>query len=188
MTTPYRGPQFGLLPTERISWQTLATSYGIELAFLRSLVKHRSAVSGKLQVKTSYHLTSVMPLTGREPKPAPRPKPQMIHAKLLPAAPLANPHLVVPREVRMAQPRPQPEPEAPQVVVNNFQAPQLKQIAGGARPQLIHTGEFSTAVCHPTINVPAQKVQTGGFRRDPNGLKGEGKPGAHLVAAATRFL
>jgi TonB family protein len=29
-----------------------------------------------------------------------------------------------------------------------------------------------------------QKVQTGGFG-DPNGIKGEGKPGAHLVAAAT---
>jgi TonB family protein len=185
MTTPYRGPQFGLLPTKRISWQTLATSYGIELAFLLLLVNIGLLFPEKLQVKTSYHLTSVMPLTGREPKPAPRPKPQMIHAKLLPAAPLANPHLVVPREVRMAQPRPQPEPEAPQVVVNNFQAPQLKQIAGGARPQLIHTGEFSTgSSATPTLNVPAQKVQTGGFG-DPNGLKGEGKPGAHLVAAAT---
>src|SRR4029077_9800580 len=34
----------------------------------------------------------------------------------------------------------------------------------------------------PTLNAPVQKVQTGGFG-DPNGLKGEGKPGAHLVAA-----
>jgi TonB family protein len=85
----------------------------------------------------------------------------------------------------VAQPRPQPEPEAPKVVVNNFQPPQLKQISGGARPQLIHTGEFSTgSSATPTLNVPAQKVQTGGFG-DPNGLKGEGKPGAHLVAAAT---
>jgi TonB family protein len=69
--------------------------------------------------------------------------------------------------------------------VNNFQAPQLKQISGGARPQLIHTGEFSTgSSATPTLNVPVQKVQTGGFG-DPNGLKGEGKPNAHLVAAAT---
>jgi TonB family protein len=58
-------------------------------------------------------------------------------------------------------------------------------MSGGARPQLIHTGEFSTgSSATPTLNVPAQKVQTGGFG-DPNGLKGEGKPGAHLVAAAT---
>jgi TonB family protein len=184
MGTAYRGPQFSLLPTKRISWQTLATSYGIELAFLLLLVNIGLLFPEKLTVKTSYHLTAVMPLAGHEPKPLPKPKPQMLRAKLLPPAPVANPHLVVPREVRMAQPRPEPEPEAPKVVVNNFQAPQLKTVSGGARPQLIHTGDFSTgSSVTPTLNVPAQKVQTGGFG-DPNGLKGEGKPGAHLVAAS----
>ena len=185
MGTAYRGPQFGLLPNKRISWQTMATSYGIELAFILLLVNIGLLFPEKLTVKTSYHLTAVMPLTGHEPKPLPKPKPQLVHAKLLPAAPVASPHLVVPREIRVAQPRPEPEPEAPKVVVNNFQAPQLKQISGGARPQLIHTGEFSTgSSATPTLNVPVQKVQTGGFG-DPNGLKGEGKPNAHLVAAAT---
>ncbi len=38
MATAYRGPQFGLLPNKRISWQTMATSYGIELAFILLLV------------------------------------------------------------------------------------------------------------------------------------------------------
>jgi len=185
MATAYRGPQFNLLPTKRISWQTLATSYGIELAFLLLLVNIGLLFPEKLTVKTSYHLTAVMPLTGREPKPLPKPKPQVVHAKLLPAVPVASPHLVVPREIRVAQPRPEPEPEAPKVVVNNFQPPQLKEVSGGARPQLIHTGEFSTgSSATPTLNAPVQKVQTGGFG-DPNGLKGEGKPGAHLVAAST---
>ena len=185
MATAYRGPQFGLLPTKRISWQTLATSYGIELAFLLQLVNIGLLFPEKLTVKTSYHLTAVMPLTGHEPKPLPKPKPQMVHAKLLPAVPVASPHLVVPREIRVALPRPEPEPEAPKVVVNNFQPPQLKEVSGGARPQLIHTGEFSTgSSATPTLNAPVQKVQTGGFG-DPNGLKGEGKPGAHLVAAST---
>jgi len=185
MATPYRGPQFGLLPTKRMSWQTLATSYGIELAFLLLLVNLGLLFPEKLQVKTSYHLTQLMPLTGHEPKPLPKPKPQMVHAKLLPAVPIATPHLLVPREVRVAQPRPEPEPEAPKVVVNNFQPPQLKMVSGGARPQLIHTGDFSTgSSATPTVNAPVQKVQTGGFG-DPNGLKGEGKPGAHLVAAST---
>ena len=185
MATAYRGPQFSLLPTKRISWQTLATSYGIELAFLLLLVNIGLLFPEKLTVKTSYHLTAVMPLTGHEPKPLPKPKPQMVHAKLLPAVPVASPHLVVPREIRVAQPRPEPEPEAPRVVVNNFQPPQLKEVSGGARPQLIHTGEFSTgSSATPTLNAPVQKVQTGGFG-DPNGLKGEGKPGAHLVAAST---
>jgi len=186
MATAYRGPQFGLLPTKRMSWQTLATSYGIELAFILLLVNIGLLFPEKLQVKTSYHITELIPLPGRQPKPVPKPKPQMVRAKLLPAAPItATPRLVVPREVRVVEPKPEPEPEAPKVVVNNFQTPQLKEITGGARPQLIHTGDFSTgSSATPTLNVPAQKVQTGGFG-DPNGLKGEGKPGAHLVAAAT---
>jgi TonB family protein len=182
MATSYSGPQFGLLPDRRISWQTLATSYGIELMFILLLVNIGLLFPEKLQLKQNRMLTELIPLPGREPKPLPKPKMPTVKAKLLPPAPIASPHLVVPREVRVA-PRVEPEPEAPKVAVNNFQAPELKQVSGGARPQLIHTGEFSTgSSATPTLNVPAQKVQTGGFG-DPNGLKGEGKPGAHLVAA-----
>src|SRR6266576_1047682 len=181
MATPYSGPQFVLLPDRRISWQTLATSYGIELMFILLLVNIGLLFPEKLQLKQNYHLTELIPLKGRQPKPL-RPKTPALRAKLLPAVPIATPHLVVPREIR-AMRRPEPEPEAPKVALNNFQAPEIKQIPGGARPQLIHTGEFSTgSSATPTLNVPAQKVQTGGFG-DPNGLKGDGKPGAHLVAA-----
>jgi TonB family protein len=183
MATSYSGPQFGLLPQRRISWQTLATSYGIEVMFLLLLVNIGLLFPDKLQMKQNYHLTELVPMLGRQPKPLPRPK-TIVHAKLLPPAPIAAPHLIVPREVRAPQPRPEAEPEAPKVALNNFQ-PQLKMVSGGARPQLIHTGDFSTgSSATPTLNVPAAKVQTGGFG-DPNGLKGEGKPGAHLVAAAT---
>jgi TonB family protein len=185
MATPYCGPQFGLLPERRISWQTLATSYGIEVLFLLLLVNIGLLFPDKLQLKQNYHITELIPLPGHEPKPLPRPKAPVVHAKLLPPAPIAAPHLIVPREVRAPQPRPEVEPEAPKVAMNNFQPPQLKMVAGGARPQLIHTGEFSTgSSATPTLNVPVEKVQTGGFG-DPNGLKGEGKPNAHLVAAAT---
>ncbi len=182
MATPYSGPQFGLLPDRRISWQTLATSYGIELMFILLLVNIGLLFPEKLQLKQNYHLTELIPLSGHKPKPLPRPKTPALRAKLLPAVPIATPHLVVPREIR-ARRQPEPEPEAPKVALNNFQAPEIKQIPGGARPQLIHTGDFSTgSSATATLNVPAQKVQTGGFG-DPNGLKGEGKPGAHLVAA-----
>lgn len=185
MATPYRGPQFSLLPTKRISWQTLATSYGIELAFILLLVNIGLLFPEKLQVKQNYHLTELIPLPGREPKPLPKPKAPVVHAKLLPAVPIATPHLVVPREVRVAQPpKPEPEPEAPKVVVNNFTPPQLKQISGGARPQLIHTGEFSTgSSATPTLNVPVQRVQTGGFG-DPNGVAGKSDKDRKLTVAA----
>ena len=115
------------------------------------------------------------PLQVKAPKPA-------MKAKLLPPAPVfQTPRLIVPREVHVQQQRPQPT-EAPKVAMNNF-APALVKVSG-ARPALIvHTGEFGSSA-KPTINAPIQKVQTGGFG-DPNGLKGEGKQGAHLVAANT---
>jgi TonB family protein len=186
MATPYRGPQFGLLPDKRISWQTLATSYGIEVMFILLLVNIGLLFPEKMQLKQNYHITEIIPLPGNEPKPMPKPKiAPAVHAKLLPAVPVTAPHLVVPREIRAPEPKPEVEPEAPKVAMNNFAAPQIKMTAGGARPQLIHTGEFSTgSSATPTLNAPVQKVQTGGFG-DPNGIKGEGKPGAHLVAAAT---
>jgi TonB family protein len=185
MATQYRGPQFGLLPDRRISRQTLATSYGIEVLFILLLLNIGLLFPDKLPLKPIYHVTELIPRPGVEPKPLPKPKlAPVVHAQLLPPAPLATPHLIVPREIRVPQPKPA-EPEAPKVVVNNFQPPPLKTAPGGARPQLIHTGQFSTgSSAVPTLNAPVQKVQTGGFG-DPDGLKGQGKPGAHLVAAAT---
>jgi len=72
--------------------------------------------------------------------------------------------------------------EAPKVVINQFAAPQIKLTAGAARPQLLHTGDFSgsSGCTHRECRRP--KVQTGGFG-DPNGLKGTGKQGAKLYAA-----
>ena len=101
--------------------------------------------------------------------------------KLLPPAPVfEQPKLVVPQEVHRA---PTPEPvEAPKVVINQFAAPQIKMTSGGARPQLLHTGDFSGSSVAPTVNAAVEKVQTGGFG-DPNGLKGTGKQGAKLYAA-----
>jgi TonB family protein len=111
-------------------------------------------------------------------------KPLEVKAKLLPPAPVFDqPRLVVPHEVHRAT---EPEPvEAPKVVVNQFAAPQIKMVtAGGARPQLLHTGDFAGSSVAPTVNAAVQKVQTGGFG-DPNGLQGTGKQGAKLSAAQT---
>jgi TonB family protein len=72
---------------------------------------------------------------------------------------------------------------APKIEVNNFAPAVAKLITGGARPALIvHTGEFGSSAT-PTVNAPVQKVQTGGFG-DPNGIPGQGKPNAHLVASS----
>jgi TonB family protein len=60
----------------------------------------------------------------------------------------------------------------------------MKPLAGGARPVLIHTGDFQGSSAIPTVNAPINKVQTGGFG-DPNGLKpsANSKPGGKLIAS-----
>jgi TonB family protein len=108
----------------------------------------------------------------------------VLKAKLLPKAPVFDaPKLTVPKEIRTPRPQ-QPDVVPPKIEVNNLPPAIVKQVTGGARPTLIvHTGEFGSSAT-PTVNAPVQKVQTGGFG-DPDGIKGEGKPNAHLVAAST---
>jgi TonB family protein len=71
-----------------------------------------------------------------------------------------------------------PEVTKPSPVIRNtphVDAPETPIAA--PKPPEIKTGTFSTgSSATPTTNLPAQKVQTGGFG-DPNGIKGEGKPG-----------
>lgn len=177
----HRGFQLGILPERKINRRALATSYGLVTLVVLILISLGWLVPEKIQLRT-YHVTSLIPLPASKPEPEPIKKPQ-IKAKLLPAVKLPvfeTPKLVVPREVRHEAPKPE---EAPKVVVNQFAAPQLKLAVGGARPQLVHTGDFGGSSKTPTVNVAVQKVQTGGFG-DPNGLKGEGKQGAKLYAAA----
>jgi TonB family protein len=181
MATPYRGFQLGILPERKIDKRALVTSYGLVIFLILVLINLELLVPEKLQL-TQYHLTELIPLPALRPEPAPIRRPPATR-KLLPAAKLPvfeQPRLVVPHEVRREAPKPV---EAPKVVVNQFAAPQLKLVSGGARPQLVHTGEFAGSSQTPTVNAPVEKVQTGGFG-DPNGLKGTGKPNAKLYAAA----
>lgn len=181
MATPYRGFQLGLLPERKINRRALATSYGLVTLAVLLLINLSLLLPEKLQL-TQYHVTELIPMPALRPEPAPiKPKPQ-VKAKLLPAVKLPvfeQPKLVVPREVRRQAPQPV---EAPKVVVNQFVAPQIK-VAGGARPQLVHTGDFGGSSQTPTVNAAVEKVQTGGFG-DPNGLPGTGKQGAKLYSAS----
>lgn len=182
MATPYGGFQLGLLPERKINKQALATSYGLVTLLVLILINIGVFMPEKLQL-AQYHVTELIPMPALRPEPepikteVPKVKPKLLPAVKIPV--LEQPKLLVPREVRKVAPTPV---EAPKVVVNEFKAPEIK-IAGGARPQLVHTGDFSGSSQKPTVNAPVEKVQTGGFG-DPNGLKGDGKQGAKLYAAA----
>jgi TonB family protein len=180
MATYQSSFRLGLLPERKIDKRVVATSYGIVALILLIVINVGLLMPEKLQL-TQYHVTEIIPMPAMRPERVPIKRPQ-IKAKLLPAVKLPvfeTPKMVVPHEVRHEVEKPV---EAPKVVVNQFAAPQIK-IAGGARPQLVHTGDFGGSSQKPTVNAAVEKVQTGGFG-DPNGLKGEGKQGAKLYAAA----
>ena len=179
MATYQRGFQLGILPERKIDKRALATSYTFMVLVTLLLINLGLLFPDRIQLR-QYRVTSLIPLPAMKPEPAPI-KVKPVKTKLLPPAPVFDrPKLIVPHEVHRAH---APEPvEAPKVVMNQFAAPQLRMTAGGARPQLLHTGEFAGSSVAPTLNAAVQKVQTGGFG-DPNGLKGTGKQGAKLYAA-----
>jgi TonB family protein len=181
MAMPQRTFELGILPERKIDRRALAASYAFMVVALFLLINLGVIFPDRLQLK-QYRVTELIPLPALKPEPAPiKPKLMKLKTKLLPPAPVFDtPKLVVPHEVHRVH---TPEPvEAPKVVMNQFATPQIKLAAGGARPQLLHTGDFSGSSVTPTVNVAVQKVQTGGFG-DPNGLKGEGKANAKLYAA-----
>jgi TonB family protein len=181
MATAYGGFQLGLLPERKINKRALATSYSLVALVLLIVINLGYLLPEKLELR-QYHVTELIPLPALRPEPRPIKVAPEVHPKLLPAVKLPvfeQPKLVVPHEVRREAPQPI---EAPKVVVNQFAAPQLKIAVGGARPQLVHTGDFGGSSQKPTVNAAVDKVQTGGFG-DPNGLTGTGKQGAKLYAA-----
>ena len=183
MATPYRGFQLGLLPERKLNKRAIATAYGIVALLLLIVINVSLLFPEKLQL-AQYHVTELIPMPSLRPEPepikvAPTAKPKLLPAVKLPV--FEQPKLVVPAEIRREAPKPV---EAPKVVVNQFAAPQLKLAVGGARPQLLHTGDFASGSSQtPTVNAPIEKVQTGGFG-DPNGLQGTGKQGAKLYTAS----
>jgi len=175
-----RGFQLGLLPERKVNKRTLAIGYCVVLLVLLIIINVGLLLPERLELR-QYHVTELIPLPAMRPEPAPIKRPPPMK-KLLPAVKIPvfqTPKLVVPQEVRRVAPKPE---DAPKVVVNQFAAPQLKLAVGGARPQLVHTGDFAGSSQTPTVNAAVQQVQTGGFG-DPNGLKGTGRQGAKLYAA-----
>lgn len=184
MPTYYRGFQLGLLPEKKWDWRAFAASYGLITGLVIFFMLFGLIIPDTLQIAANYHVTELIPRPALKPERLPKPKPLPLHAKLLPPPPVFDtPKLIVPHETRAPKPQPQ-ETEPPKVVMNNF-APAVLKTVGGARPVLIHTGDFQGSSVTPTVNAPIQKVQTGGFG-DPNGLKpsANSKPGGKLIASA----
>jgi TonB family protein len=184
MPTVNREFKLGILPEKKYDWRTFAASYGFVAACAAFLCFFGIFMPDTLKLAMNYHVTELIPRPALRAERIRKMLPK-VQAKLLPPDPVFNaPKIVVPREVVTPKVRPQ-EVEAPKVALNNFMPAALKMTPGGARPVLIHTGEFQGSSVAPTVNAPIQKVQTGGFG-DPNGLKpsDNGKPNGKLIASA----
>ena len=175
--------QLGLLPEKKWNWRTFVASYGFLTGLILLLILFGIIMPDTLLITANYHVTELIARPPLRPEALPKPKPLPVHAKLLPREPVFQaPKLIVPKEVRAPKQKPQ-EIEPPKVAMNNF-APAVLKPTSGARPVLIHTGEFAGSSVTPTVNAPIEKVQTGGFG-DPNGLKpsANSKPNGKLIAS-----
>src|SRR6202171_5363898 len=175
--------QLCLLSEQKWNWRTFVASYGFLTGLILLLILFGIIMPDTLLITANYHVTELIARPPLRPEALPKPKPLPVHAKLLPRDPLFQlQKLIVPRKTREKKPQPQ-EIEPPKVAMNNF-APAVLKPSSGARPVLIHTGEFAGSSVTPTVNAPIEKVQTGGFG-DPNGLKpsANSKPNGKLIAS-----
>lgn len=174
--------QLGLLPEKKINWRTLVTSYGLVCLLLLFLVSASFLWPDKIEFHQRFTLTEVIPTPEAEPQ-APKPPPILppkIIAKLPPVEVQETPKIVLPKVVRV-QPKPVPRDVEPPKLEARFSSPVLMNVSTPRPAKLLYTGSFgSSAVA--TLNASAEKVQTGGFGAT-DGLKGQGKPGAHLETA-----
>jgi len=113
-------------------------------------------------------------------KEPPQAKPKIEPKKDLVAPPPPKPVLTEPPKPKPPEPPKLAEVKLPEVIQPKPLAKRTAEIDEPpvAAPKIeIRTNVFSTgSSAKPTTNLPAAQVQTGGFG-DPNGIRGEGKPG-----------
>ncbi|MGA9042242.1 MAG: energy transducer TonB [Terriglobales bacterium] len=174
--------KLGLLPERKIDWRTLAASYGFVTFAILCLLFVGILFPEKLQLTQRYISTELIARTAPPPpkpvkviKKAPRP----VIAKVIPAVVMA-PKLIVPKDIRI-KPKKQEDIDAPKLDAK-FNAPVVVPVSAVMPKQIVQTGQFGSSA-PATVVAPIQKVQTGGFGA-PDGLKGQGKEGAHLQTAS----
>jgi len=169
MTSPYSDDSllFTPLPKWRAPWSEFFLSYGIQIVVIAILVwvpvLHPELLDPP---KKDYHAIELVPTPVPEnhtpQKQLPRP---VLQARLDPP----------PAALRLPAPVAQPKPKiediaAPEVKVAPKKLDPLPTTVPILPKQIVRTNLFSTGSSAPqTVNLPAAKVQTGGFG-DPNGV------------------
>ena len=166
----------GLLPEEKRDWRTFLFSYTVCVALVLLMLLARLIWPVSMTTPAKYSVTDVIVRPDLVPEKVATPVKPAI-TKLLRAVKMETPKLIVPKDLPHQQ---EAKLEPPKIKPAHFDAPKLEPVSAAMPAKIVHTGEFGSSAA-PTVNVPIQKVQTGGFG-DPNGLKGQARQ-AKLVSA-----
>jgi TonB family protein len=176
--------RFSMLEERKLSRGALATSVIFQALVTAALIALPVFFPHQLKTSLQYVVTPLAPMQTEVLLPPKRPLTP-------PPAPVAQPLPEIPqpptRVAKLMAPVTLVPPKVTPVVIRKEDMPQVNQAFTAARlePTLpepakprepVKTGLLSTGSVAPaTVNVPASKVQTGGFG-DPQGLPGPGDP------------
>lgn len=176
--------QLGLLPECKVDRRFLMAGYGFLVVMIAAIAFAPLVWTERLNLMRDSRVTELVPPPQLSPEPPPPPvesKPPVVRNEILSPLVEEAPKIVLKREV----PVPKTEPEkAPELAVKPTPAPELRATAAIPRaPRVVQVVDLG-ASARPTVKVPVQNIQTGGFG-DPNGIAGTGKPNARLTVANT---
>jgi TonB family protein len=171
-----RVPEFALL-SQRQDPRPFGASFIFQIALLLFILALPKVYD--IEVQTPRKQYTFTPLTAY--KVAPRHMEQVVHAPKI-AAPKVEvvAKLTTPPEFKRPEPKVE-EVKPIEVKSAKFDLAPAK-VAVPKQPKIIRTGLIEGSSAPPTLKMPAQKVQTGGFG-DPNGVAGVAKSDAKLTIA-----
>ena len=173
-----------LLPEPKSRWDRMGVSASVQLAILLFLLAIPLFYPDKIKVALNLQIVALTaPVT--EVPVAPPPPPPKIKPRVRPPAP----EVVEPVKLNPKQPHIFLQPMALQPLIKKVdaKAPELNPVLEAAKMETpvnqpkrpkddVKVGNLSSGSAAPaTVNLPVQKVQTGGFG-EVNGLPGKGNP------------
>jgi TonB family protein len=173
-----------LLPEPKSRWDRMGVSASVQLAILLFLLAIPLFYPDKIKVALNLQIVALTaPVT--EVPVAPPPPPPKIKPRVRPPAP----EVVEPVKLNPKQPHIFLQPMALQPLIKKVdaKAPELNPVLEAAKMETpvnqpkrpkddVKVGNLSSGSTAPaTVNLPVQKVQTGGFG-EMNGLPGKGNP------------
>ena len=176
--------RLALLPEPQRKWNLWGISAGVQIAILIFFLAVPLFYPEKIKTALRFE---VIELAQPRTEIAVAPPPPKIRPKVTPAPP--KPEIVEPVKLNPTQHHVFMAPKVIQPKVEKIEAkaPEIKQVFEAAKFETKQTGpkrhreevklnNMNTGNATPaTVNLPVQKVQTGGFG-DPTGLQGKGDP------------